>query len=475
MKNRAVSTAAPRLRLAVLALALSLCVEASWAQQGRRGPEGPVVRATAPLVEAGKPTDVAGSGFKPGQKVDLSVAGKTLNDTAFVTDAEGAFKGAIQVPADAALGTLVVQVVADGGAPITTEIKISRQLPLSGQERFTLVGDKLVQGLYQSAYSARNDAVFVTSAVGRPPVRQSELLKLDAKTLKVVAKATPAAAPPRPPREGAPAAPAGESDPGVYAVYGVGVDDVNNTVWVTNTRQDTVAVYRQNDLALAKQFPVGAVPHARDAVVDAKRGRAYVSATGEDFIAVFDTRSLEQLAPIRIASSKAGERFVPASLELDAAAGKLYTVGLRTSEAAIVDLASGKVDKVIPLDGAKGAIGVAWDAAGKRLLVVSQGSDNLLIVDPATGKTLHDVYVGAGALNVAYDPIGKLAYVSNRAAGTVTVVDTAKGAIVANLDGGTLPNHVVADGKGNVYAVNKSRGTDDPKGDRITRITAKAP
>ena len=45
--------------------------------------------------------------------------------------------------------------------------------------------------------------------------------------------------------------------------------------------------------------------------------------------------------------------------------------------------------------------------------------------------------------------------------------------LVANLDNGSLPNHVAHDGKGQVYAVNKSRGTDDAQGDRITRITPK--
>ena len=42
---------------------------------------------------------------------------------------------------------------------------------------------------------------------------------------------------------------------------------------------------------------------------------------------------------------------------------------------------------------------------------------------------------------------------------------------LANLPGGTLPNHVTFDGKSSVYAVNKARGADDAQGDRITRIT----
>lgn len=94
-------------------------------------------------------------------------------------------------------------------------------------------------------------------------------------------------------------------------------------------------------------------------------------------------------------------------------------------------------------------------------------------MDVASGRVLHDVYVGAGALGVTYDPVHRLAYVASRAAGTVTVVD-AQGRIVANLDGGTYPNHIAADGKGDVFLINKSRGEDDPQGDRITRITPRA-
>ena len=105
--------------------------------------------------------------------------------------------------------------------------------------------------------------------------------------------------------------------------------------------------------------------------------------------------------------------------------------------------------------------------------MASQASDNLLIVSEETGEVLHDVTVGAGALSVAFEPVSRRAFVANRGAGTITVVNT-DGEIVANLEAGSYPNHVRADGKGNVWAVNKSQGQDDPNGDRIWRITAVA-
>lgn len=408
-------------------------------------------------VVPGSTADVIGRGFVPGQQVSLLRGDTVLNAQPLTVDAEGNFKTQLQIPADAVPGTHPVVVRASQpAAAAVLKLRVSPQLPLSGQDQFTTQSNKLVQGLYQSAYSAASNAVFVTSAVGRPPVTQSQLLKVDPKSLKVVKAITPAQVP-------------DAKGGSVFAVYGVGVDDANGTVWVTNTRQDSIAVYRQSDLSLVHQFPVGTVPHARDVVVDAKHGKVFASATGEDHLSVFDAKTFKALEPITLASGVDDEKFVPMSLVLDEASGKLFTVSIGTPEAAVIDVASGKVDKVIDLGNSISASGVAYDAQQNRLYVASQGTDNLLIVDVASGKVLHDVAVGAGALNVAFDPKAGLAYVTNRGAGTVTVVDRS-GKVVGNLDGGTFPNHVRADGKGNVFAVNKSRGTGDAKGDRITRI-----
>ena len=45
------------------------------------------------------------------------------------------------------------------------------------------VESSIAPGLYQTAYSPSRSSLYVTSAVGRPPVTQSSLIKLDADTL----------------------------------------------------------------------------------------------------------------------------------------------------------------------------------------------------------------------------------------------------------------------------------------------------
>ncbi|CAN7762761.1 ATP-binding protein [Pseudorhodoferax sp. LjRoot39] len=463
--NRPYLTRPPWSASALIALTLMLgaCAASPQFQEPAAKFQGRISVVDTPQVIPGAPVKIAGRGFVPGQQVQLTYAGTALGAPA-TADAEGNFRTEFAIPGDAPPGQHPVVVNATRPvAAVVHPLKVSPNVPLSGQEQFNVTSQPLVQGLYQVAYSARNDRLYVTSAVGRPPVTQSALLKVHPQTLAIEARATPKEVPQQAGQQRA---------PGVFAVYGVAVDDANDTLWVTNTRQDTVAVYRQADLSLVKQFEVGSVAHSRDVVVDAARGKAFASAAGAPLIKVFDTKTLQPLPDIKLETTVKGpdaKPFSPFSLAFDAPTGKLYTVSLNSAEVAVIDTTSGRVEKVFVVDSAQSTIGVAYDPKTRRLFVAAQGSDNLLIVDPATGKTLHNVLVGAGTHNVAVDSARGQVYVSNRGAGTVTVVSV-DGKIIANLPGGTFPNHVAGDGKGTFYAINKSRGADDPQGDRITRI-----
>src|SRR5690606_13413144 len=113
-------------------------------------------------------------------------------------------------------------------------------------------------------------------------------------------------------------------------------------------RQDTVAVYRQDDLSLVKQFPRDTAAHARDVVVDTKRGKAYVSEalrSGDvTYIDVFDTETLERVD--RIATDG-----TPMSLALDEKSGTLYSVDLAAPQAYVIDVSGDTYDvRSIALD-----------------------------------------------------------------------------------------------------------------------------
>jgi len=408
----------------------------------------------------GQKASLTGFGFVPGQTITVRYGDSTLLDAVQV-NADGGFTADVAIPPQAAPGLypVVVQAVKPTAA-LVYDLKVSPEVPLSGQNGYALKRQSLQSGLYQVAYSTKSNSLFVTTAVGRPPVKESKLLKLNPESLKIVVEQDMAQAP-------------GRSDGHRFAVYGVAVDDAKGTVWATNTRDRTVAVYKQSDLSLVKQFEPNTLSASpRDVAVDAAQGKAYVSSPSAPQVVMFDTATNTLRKTIDIKSSVRGGTFGSNSLALDAQAHKLYTVSSGTNEVAIIDTRTDAVEKVIKVDGVKGAIGVAVDSKSQRVFVAAQGSDNVAVVDIASGKTLTTVPVGAGALNVTFDSVSRHAYVSNRGAGTVTVLDV-DGKIVANLPGGSFTNHATADGKGAVYVVNKARGVNDAEGDRITRIAPK--
>lgn len=127
---------------------------------------------------------------------------------------------------------------------------------------------------------------------------------------------------------------------------------------------------------------------------------------------------------------------------------------------------------MLAVPGAVTASGVDVDPATGHVFVASQGSDDVIGLD-AEGKVLFDTPVGAGTLNVRFDATSGRLYVSNRVSDTITVLDAASGEVLANLDGGSFPNHLSLAPDGTAFAVNKARGKDDAKGNMLRRIAPK--
>lgn len=375
------------------------------------------------------------------------------------------------VPADAALGTQdVVLTLSDPAATFTSTAKLSPStapVNTDGFEVVTTEPGEIAQGLYQSAYSPTEDALFATTAYSTTATDTDPtsgwdglIYKLDPTTLEVIDTVRPGFV-------------SGEAG-ARFAAYGIGVDDEHNTVWVTNTRQNTVAVYDAETLDLVKQFEADIVDHTREVIIDPETDQAFVSAAsrGADgatgVIGVFSTgdtaEEITQLEDIEV-TTEAGEQFVPMALDLDAEAGKLYTVNLRAAEAAEIDTTTGEARLIpLPADAAVSASGVAFDEETDRLYIASQGTDNLLIVDVTDGSVVNNVPTGSGALSVEIDDENDLVYTANFTGGSTISVTDLDGDAVATLPLAS-PNHVSSDGMGSIFAVNKAADN------QVVRIT----
>lgn len=305
----------------------------------------------------------------------------------------------------------------------------------------------LVKGLYQSSYSERNDVLWTTAAVGRPPVVSSSLLKVDPDTLEVKQTITP---------------PVTDAATGALeAVYGVAVDDEHNTVWTTNTRNNTVAVYSQRTGKHLATLPN--VNHAREIVVDERHNTVWTSAFTDGTIVAFDSKTFEEKQRITV------EGTGPTGLVVNERTGTAYAADLNNDQVIEVTTRSA-TPRLIP--AGDGAISIALSKNGKTAYTANQTSGDVSVIDLKKGLVTKSVATGAGALSVANDGRTGNIVVVNRTAATATVVDPKAGKVVRTVTTGTNPNHVVITG-GTAYVVDKSgaglNGADQIHSFRVTR------
>ncbi|MGR8007036.1 YncE family protein [Streptomyces hypolithicus] len=300
----------------------------------------------------------------------------------------------------------------------------------SRQTSYTVDSAELGQGLYQSAYSARNNVLWVTSSVGFPPVTQSQLLKVDPRSLKVTAAYTP------PLKD--------EATGAREAVYGVAVDDEHNTVWTTNTVDNSLAVYSQRTGRHLASVP--GVRHVRDVVIDAHRDLAWASGLEDGSLVAFDTRTFQEKK--RVTVQGAG----PAGLAVDPRTGTVYAADLMNGRLIVLSPTSG-TPTLIP--AGQGAIDVSLSVDGHTAYTANQGSGTVSVIDLRAGVVEKEIATGAGSLAVATDVCTGNVFVANRGSGTTTVVDPRTGSVLADLATGANTDHVVLH-RGTAYVVDKA-------------------
>ncbi|RLU89134.1 hypothetical protein CTZ27_22055 [Streptomyces griseocarneus] len=339
--------------------------------------------------------------------------------------------------------TVVALALAAGSVPVvagTASADTGRAQHAS--DASAVVSAPLAKGLYQSVYSERNHVLWATTAVGRPPVTSSALLKVDPKTLKVKESYTP------PVTDAATGA--------VEAVYGVAVDDEHNTVWTTNTRNGSVAVYSQRTGKHLATLPN--VAHAREVVVDERHDLAWASGFGDGTLVAFDTRTFKEKKRVTVQGA------APTGLAVNKRSGTVYAADLKGNR--LIEVSPyAKDPSFIP--AGNGPISVALSADGRTAYTADQAAGAVSVVDLRKKTVTKSIPTGAGALSVATDRRGRV-LVANRTPGNVTIVDPGKGTVVETLPTGANPNHITVAG-GTAYVVDKS-GVGPAGQDQVHRI-----
>ena len=316
---------------------------------------------------------------------------------------------------------------------------------------------KMIQGLpgqFQVGYSKKNHKLFVPT-VGARGGLASSLARVDADTLKTEAFAE---------------LPVKKNDKGQYgytSAYGVTVDDVDGTVWVTNTTDNSVAVYDQQTLKLiwsnegVKKDDPNWIEHPRSVLVDHESGKAFV--TGRYFVSAIDLKT-KQVEKIQLEGAPdGGTRYISMNLFLDG--GKLYVPERTGGKLFVVDTKTFKVEKTIQTQGEDSTVevrpsDVAVDHSLNEIYVSSQGvkgvNSGISVYDLTTGEFKKFVKFGTQALALEHDEDRDLVYVTDFGTGKVAVFDGRADEVIGEVEmNGAAANDVTLLKDGSVLVLDK--------------------
>ena len=315
----------------------------------------------------------------------------------------------------------------------------------------------IIQGLpgqFQVGYSKKNHKLFVPT-VGARGGLASSLARVDADTLQTEAFAE---------------LPVKKNDKGQYgytSAYGVTVDDVDGTVWVTNTIDNSVAVYDQQTLKLiwtnegVKEDDPNWIEHPRSVLVDHESGKAFV--TGRFFVSAIDLKT-KQVEKIQLEGAPdGGTRYISMNLFLDG--GKLYVPERTGGKLFVVDTKTFKVEKTIQTQGEDSNVevrpsDVAVDHSLNEIYVSSQGvkgvNSGISVYDLQTGEFKKFVKFGTQALALEHDEDRDLVYVTDFGTGKVAVFDGRADEVIGEVEmNGAAANDVTLLKDGSVLVLDK--------------------
>ena len=315
----------------------------------------------------------------------------------------------------------------------------------------------IIQGLpgqFQVGYSKKNHKLFVPT-VGARGGLASSLARVDADTLQTEAFAE---------------LPVKKNDKGQYgytSAYGVTVDDVDGTVWVTNTTDNSVAVYDQQTLKLiwtnegVKKDDPNWIEHPRSVLIDHESGKAFV--TGRFFVSAIDLKT-KQVEKIQLEGAPdGGTRYISMNLFLDG--GKLYVPERTGGKLFVVDTKTFKVEKTIQTQGEDSNVevrpsDVAVDHSLNEIYVSSQGvkgvNSGISVYDLNTGEFKKFVKFGTQALALEHDEDRDLVYVTDFGTGKVAVFDGRADEVIGEVEmNGAAANDVTLLKDGSVLVLDK--------------------
>ncbi|WP_279753589.1 S-layer homology domain-containing protein [Rothia dentocariosa] len=348
------------------------------------------------------------------------------------------------------------------GAPFAAPASFAVEPP--APQQITAAQAQQVQGIpgqYQIRHS-KNGKIFIAGS--NRDMSTSTIARLDEKTLQIEAIAT------------LPITRAGTGYNAGYknlGAFGIDVDDENGTIWVTNTRDNAVSVYDQNNLNLlwtnygAQEGDENWIEHPREVKVDAASGKAFV--TGRFFVSAIDLKT-HKVEKIKVGGDEEDKRYI--SMNTTIHDGKLYVPERTTGKIYVIDTSTFKVLQEIQTHADVEGVDVlpsdiAIDVSEQEIYVSAQGSydrqtgdskgnSGVTVYDLKTGEYKKSIPFGKQALALVNDEDRDLVYVTDFATGKVGVIDGRADRLIGEAQSASKgANDITLGADGEVYIANK--------------------
>ena len=361
-----------------------------------------------------------------------------------------AISGAAMIPASfAAPNTANQTATPSASAPSTASL--SRVVDTSASVAQITQG---LPGQYQVAYSKATNKIWMVGVGARGDLA-STIARVNADTLQIEEVA---ALPFELDKNG---------EFGYISAYGITVDDVSGTVWVTNTTDNSLSVFDQNTMeqiwtnhGIAESDP-NWIEHPRSVLVDHNSGKVFV--TGRYYVSAIDMKTFEVTKLQLEGAPNGGTRYIGMNMTIDG--DKLYVPERTGGKVFVINTKTFKTEQVIQTRGENSSVevrpsDVTIDHSENEIYVSSQGvkgvNSGISVYDLKTGAFKKFVKFGTQALAMVNDEERDLVYVSDFGTGKIAIFDAKTDRVIGEVEmnGGKANDLTLAD-DGSVVAVDK--------------------
>ena len=361
-----------------------------------------------------------------------------------------AISGAAMIPASFAAPNTAHQ-TASSSASVPSTASLSRVVDTSASVAQITQG---LPGQYQVAYSKATNKIWMVGVGARGDLA-STIARVNADTLQIEEVA---ALPFELDKNG---------EFGYISAYGITVDDVSGTVWVTNTTDNSLSVFDQSTMeqiwtnhGISESDP-NWIEHPRSVLVDHNSGKVFV--TGRYYVSAIDMKTFEVTKLQLEGAPNGGTRYIGMNMTVDG--DKLYVPERTGGKVFVINTHTFKTEQVIQTRGENSSVevrpsDVTIDHSENEIYVSSQGVDGvnsgISVYDLTTGAFKKFVKFGTQALSMENDEGRDLVYVTDFGTGKIAIFDAKTDRVIGEVEmNGGKANDLTVTEDGSVIAVDK--------------------